>query len=244
MHHEPGTTRDPIDTPFRLGEQDFVLVDTAGMRAAPLDRHLDRGGGGEDGARSAGPGRRGGPGHRHRTGRHRRGRQAGQRHRGVRPGHADRAQQERPHPRAELDARIQAAQDRARLRRVRPDRADLGPHRPGGAGHPQGGGQGISSNGLAGLPTVGSQQALRGDGDPAPAPRRAPGPPREALLRHPGRRLPAHLLRELQPAEAPWAPPTGATWSTSCGRSTASPAARSGSSSAPTSQPGRGRAGT
>ena len=32
VHHEPGTTRDPIDTPFRVGDQDFVLVDTAGMR--------------------------------------------------------------------------------------------------------------------------------------------------------------------------------------------------------------------
>jgi GTP-binding protein len=32
VHHEPGTTRDPIDTPFRLGEQEFVLVDTAGLR--------------------------------------------------------------------------------------------------------------------------------------------------------------------------------------------------------------------
>jgi GTP-binding protein len=32
VHHEPGTTRDPIDTPFRMGEQDFVLVDTAGLR--------------------------------------------------------------------------------------------------------------------------------------------------------------------------------------------------------------------
>jgi GTPase len=32
VHHEPGTTRDPIDTPFRVGEQDFVLVDTAGLR--------------------------------------------------------------------------------------------------------------------------------------------------------------------------------------------------------------------
>jgi GTPase len=32
VHHEPGTTRDPIDTPFQLGGQDFVLVDTAGMR--------------------------------------------------------------------------------------------------------------------------------------------------------------------------------------------------------------------
>jgi GTP-binding protein len=32
VHDQPGTTRDPIDTPFRLGEHDFVLVDTAGMR--------------------------------------------------------------------------------------------------------------------------------------------------------------------------------------------------------------------
>jgi GTP-binding protein len=32
VHDQPGTTRDPIDTPFRLGEQDFVLVDTAGLR--------------------------------------------------------------------------------------------------------------------------------------------------------------------------------------------------------------------
>jgi GTP-binding protein len=32
VHDEPGTTRDPIDTPFRVGERDFVLVDTAGLR--------------------------------------------------------------------------------------------------------------------------------------------------------------------------------------------------------------------
>jgi GTP-binding protein len=32
VHHEPGTTRDPIDSPFRAGGRDFVLVDTAGMR--------------------------------------------------------------------------------------------------------------------------------------------------------------------------------------------------------------------
>jgi GTP-binding protein len=32
VHDQPGTTRDPIDTPFRHGEQDFVLVDTAGLR--------------------------------------------------------------------------------------------------------------------------------------------------------------------------------------------------------------------
>ena len=32
VHDQPGTTRDPIDTPFRLGDQDFVLVDTAGLR--------------------------------------------------------------------------------------------------------------------------------------------------------------------------------------------------------------------
>jgi GTP-binding protein len=32
VHDQPGTTRDPIDTPFRMGDRDFVLVDTAGMR--------------------------------------------------------------------------------------------------------------------------------------------------------------------------------------------------------------------
>ncbi len=32
VHHLPGTTRDPIDTPFRVGDRDFVLVDTAGLR--------------------------------------------------------------------------------------------------------------------------------------------------------------------------------------------------------------------
>jgi len=28
----PGTTRDPVDTPFRRGDQDYILVDTAGIR--------------------------------------------------------------------------------------------------------------------------------------------------------------------------------------------------------------------
>ncbi len=32
VHDQPGTTRDPIDTAFRIGDQEFVLVDTAGMR--------------------------------------------------------------------------------------------------------------------------------------------------------------------------------------------------------------------
>jgi GTP-binding protein len=32
VHDQPGTTRDPIETPFQLGERQFVLVDTAGMR--------------------------------------------------------------------------------------------------------------------------------------------------------------------------------------------------------------------
>lgn len=32
VHDQPGTTRDPIDTPFRFGEQEFILVDTAGLR--------------------------------------------------------------------------------------------------------------------------------------------------------------------------------------------------------------------
>ena len=32
VHDQPGTTRDPIDTPFSAGGESFVLVDTAGMR--------------------------------------------------------------------------------------------------------------------------------------------------------------------------------------------------------------------
>jgi GTP-binding protein len=32
VHNEPGTTRDPIDTPFESEGRQFVLVDTAGMR--------------------------------------------------------------------------------------------------------------------------------------------------------------------------------------------------------------------
>jgi GTPase len=32
VHDAPGTTRDPIDTPFRFGGREFVLVDTAGLR--------------------------------------------------------------------------------------------------------------------------------------------------------------------------------------------------------------------
>ena len=32
VHDQPGTTRDPIDTPFRAGDREFVLVDTAGLR--------------------------------------------------------------------------------------------------------------------------------------------------------------------------------------------------------------------
>lgn len=32
VHHEPGTTRDPIDTPLSVDDREFVLVDTAGIR--------------------------------------------------------------------------------------------------------------------------------------------------------------------------------------------------------------------
>jgi GTP-binding protein len=32
VHHEPGTTTDPVDTPFEFGGKSYVLVDTAGIR--------------------------------------------------------------------------------------------------------------------------------------------------------------------------------------------------------------------
>jgi GTPase len=35
VHDQPGTTMDPVDTPFSLDGRDYVLVDTAGMRRRP-----------------------------------------------------------------------------------------------------------------------------------------------------------------------------------------------------------------
>ncbi len=39
----PGTTRDALDTPFRVGQRDYVLVDTAGIRRRPrVVEHIER----------------------------------------------------------------------------------------------------------------------------------------------------------------------------------------------------------
>lgn len=40
VHDQPGTTRDPIDSPFTYGGQDFVLVDTAGLRRRKVVKTL------------------------------------------------------------------------------------------------------------------------------------------------------------------------------------------------------------
>jgi GTP-binding protein len=43
VHHDAGTTTDPVDTPFTLGGRDYVLVDTAGIRRkAKLEGDIER----------------------------------------------------------------------------------------------------------------------------------------------------------------------------------------------------------
>jgi GTP-binding protein len=43
VHHEAGTTTDPVDTPFSIGGRDYVLVDTAGIRRkAKIDADIEK----------------------------------------------------------------------------------------------------------------------------------------------------------------------------------------------------------
>ncbi|TMQ10337.1 MAG: ribosome biogenesis GTPase Der [Deltaproteobacteria bacterium] len=43
VHHVPGTTTDPVDTPFSIGGRDYVLVDTAGIRRkAKIDADIEK----------------------------------------------------------------------------------------------------------------------------------------------------------------------------------------------------------
>nr|HEX4313474.1 ribosome biogenesis GTPase Der [Kofleriaceae bacterium] len=43
VHHEAGTTTDPVDTAFSIGGRDYVLVDTAGIRRkARVDADIER----------------------------------------------------------------------------------------------------------------------------------------------------------------------------------------------------------
>lgn len=43
VHHEPGTTTDPVDTPFELGGTSYLLVDTAGIRRrARVEAEIER----------------------------------------------------------------------------------------------------------------------------------------------------------------------------------------------------------
>jgi GTP-binding protein len=43
VHHEAGTTTDPVDTPFSIGGRDYLLVDTAGIRRkARIDADIEK----------------------------------------------------------------------------------------------------------------------------------------------------------------------------------------------------------
>jgi GTP-binding protein len=43
VHHVAGTTTDPVDTPFSIGDRDYILVDTAGIRRkAKIDVDIEK----------------------------------------------------------------------------------------------------------------------------------------------------------------------------------------------------------
>ena len=43
VHHQAGTTTDPVDTPFTIGGSDYILVDTAGIRRkAKIDADIEK----------------------------------------------------------------------------------------------------------------------------------------------------------------------------------------------------------
>jgi GTP-binding protein len=43
VHHAAGTTTDPVDTPFSIGQKDYILVDTAGIRRkAKIDEEIEK----------------------------------------------------------------------------------------------------------------------------------------------------------------------------------------------------------
>ena len=43
VHHEAGTTTDPVDSPFTIGERNYVLIDTAGIRRkAKIDVDIEK----------------------------------------------------------------------------------------------------------------------------------------------------------------------------------------------------------
>ncbi len=43
VHHAAGTTTDPVDTPFTIGEREYILVDTAGIRRkAKIDADIEK----------------------------------------------------------------------------------------------------------------------------------------------------------------------------------------------------------
>src|SRR5207248_3430595 len=43
VHHEAGTTTDPVDAPFSIGGRDYLLVDTAGIRRkAKIDEDIEK----------------------------------------------------------------------------------------------------------------------------------------------------------------------------------------------------------
>ena len=208
----PGTTRDPIDTPFSFGGT-RVRAGRHRRHAPPaLDRHAAPSTSAAKMARDqlercdvavAG--------HRRARGRHRRGRQAGQPDRGRRARARWSCSTRRTWSGAPTStSRSTTTRETLSFMRYAPVLVTSAVTRAGVTGILTEAAR-VFERSVGARPHRRAQQAARGHHRQAAAARRPGRPPRAPLLRDAGRRPPADVLRQHQPSRPTSATPTGAS---------------------------------